>query len=64
MWRAFTRHSVAGAVFLVALPFFVPFGLTARFVWVAAPIGFMIARSVERSQDRSLSGTPAGGIES
>jgi uncharacterized membrane protein len=64
MRRALARHAVAGSVFLVALPLFVPFGLNARYVWIAAPIGFVITRSAERAHDRRAAGTPAGGIES
>ena len=63
MRRAFTRHAVAGAVFLVALPLFVPFGLSARLAWVVAPIGFAVLRSVERARGQD-SGTSAAVAES
>jgi uncharacterized membrane protein len=62
--RAFNRHAVAGGVFLVALVLFVPFGLSARYAWAAAPVGTLIVRSVERARDRARPGTSAAVVES
>jgi uncharacterized membrane protein len=57
--HAFSRHAMAGGVFLVALVLFVPFGMAARYAWAAAPLGAVIVRSVERARERARPGTSA-----
>jgi uncharacterized membrane protein len=64
MRRALARHAIAGVAFLAALALFVPFGLSARYAWAAAPLGVVIVRSIERTRDRTVPGTSAAGTES
>jgi uncharacterized membrane protein len=62
MQRALRRHAVAGALFLLSLPFLVVFGLPGRIAWGAVPLAVIAMRLVERK--RSAAGTPAVAIES